>query len=158
MSLPSIGVTPKGVLRARSGHPWIYRSDLTRAPELESGAGVRVLDVRGHFVALAHYSGRSKIALRLLSAEDEPLDRAFYERRIGRAVELRARIFPGVDAVRLIHGESDLLPGLVVDRYADVLSVQTLTPAMDQMKETIYDVLQELLGPRSIVERNDART
>jgi 23S rRNA (cytosine1962-C5)-methyltransferase len=158
MALPSVGVSPKGVLRARAGHPWIYRSDLSRAPDLASGSGVRVIDGRGHFVALAHYSSRSKIALRLLSLEDEPLDRAFYARRISRALDLRARLFPSADAVRLIHGESDLLPGLIVDRYADVLSVQTLTPAMDQQKETIYDLLQETGGPRSIVERNDART
>ena len=151
-------ISRRGVDRARLGHPWIYRSDLAKTPALPEGGAVRVVDARGHFVALAHYSGRSKIALRLLTQEDQPIGPDFYGARIDRAIELRAMARPGADAVRLVHGESDLLPGLVVDRYRDVLSVQTLTPAMDAMRETIFDLLTERLAPRAIVERNDGRT
>ncbi len=119
---------------------------------------MRVVDGRGHFVALAHYSGRSKIALRLLSREDEPIGRAFYASRIDRALALRATVLPGAEALRLVHGEADLLPGLVVDRYRDVVVVQALTPAMDALREAIFDVLQERLSPSAIVERNDVRS
>jgi 23S rRNA (cytosine1962-C5)-methyltransferase len=148
----------RGAERILTGHPWIYRSDVTREPALPGGGAVRVVDSRGHFLALAHYSGRSKIALRLLSREDQPLGRAFYEERISRALAMRQLLMPEADGLRLVHGESDLLPGLVVDRYGKVLSVQTLTPAMDIMRETLFDILQEKLAPVSIVERNDGRT
>ena len=148
----------RGAERILTGHPWIYRSDVTREPALPGGGAVRVVDSRGHFLALAHYSGRSKIALRLLSRDDVPLGRAFYAERIGRALAMRQMLMPEADGLRLVHGEADLLPGLVVDRYAGVLSVQTLTPAMDAMREAIFDILQERVSPVSIVERNDGRT
>ncbi|MHB8418329.1 MAG: class I SAM-dependent rRNA methyltransferase [Myxococcales bacterium] len=157
-TLASAQVSRRGADRVKTGHPWIYRSDLTREPPLPQGGPVKVVDGRGHFVALAHYSGRSKIALRLLSRDDQPIGRAFYEERIARALALRAMILPAADAARLVHGEADLLPGLIVDRYRSVLSVQTLTPAMDGLRETIFDILQERLQPSAIVERNDVKS
>jgi 23S rRNA (cytosine1962-C5)-methyltransferase len=116
-----------------------------------------VLDGRGHFVALAHYSPRSKIALRLLSQEDQPLNRDFYRERLGRALELRDRLFPGADALRLLNGEADLTPGLTVDRYGDVVVLQTLTPAMDSLKPLWVELLAERLSPATLIERNDVR-
>lgn len=150
-------ISRKGVERVHSGHPWIYRSDLTREPNLPAGGETRVLDGRGHFVALAHYSARSKIALRLLSQEDQPLGRDFYRERLARAIELRERLFPGVDGLRLVNGEADLAPGLTVDRYGDVVVLQTLTPAMEALKPLWVELLAERLSPSSIVERNDVR-
>ncbi len=156
--LPKAELTRRGADRVKTGHPWIYRSDLAREPALPGGGEVKVVDGRGHFVALAHYSGRSKIALRLLARDDQPLGREFYAERIGRALALREQLFPGADALRLVHGEADLLPGLVVDRYGGALSVQTLTPAMDALRETLFDILQEQLAPSAIVERNDVKS
>ncbi len=156
-ALGSAVISRKGVERVHSGHPWIYRSDVTREPNLPAGGETRVLDVRGHFVALAHYSPRSKIALRLLSQEDQPLGREFYRGRLDRALELRERLFPGADAVRLVNGESDLLPGLTVDRYGEVVVLQTLTPAMETLKPLWVELLAERLSPATILERNDVR-
>jgi 23S rRNA (cytosine1962-C5)-methyltransferase len=150
-------ITRKGVERVHSGHPWVYRSDLTREPDLPAGGETRVLDTRGHFVALAHYSPRSKIALRLLSQEDQPLGKEFYRTVLGRALDLRERLFPEVDGLRLVNGEADLAPGLIVDRYRDVIVLQTLTPAMDALKPLWVELLAERLSPSAIVERNDVR-
>ncbi|MHB1844628.1 MAG: class I SAM-dependent rRNA methyltransferase [Deltaproteobacteria bacterium] len=155
--MPVVSLTRKGHDRIGSGHPWIYRSDLAREPAGTKPGPVRILDARGHFAALAHYSPKSKIALRLLSLEDQPIDGTFYRERIARSIELRRSMFPDADAVRLVHGEADLLPGLVVDRYGDVLSVQTLTAPMDDIREMLFDLLEDQLHPRAIVERNDPR-
>ncbi len=158
MSLPEVRVSKRGLDRLQSGHPWIYRTDLARPPNLPQGGAVRVVDQRGHFAALAHYSGVSKIALRLLSLRDQPLDRAFWSGRLSQAIALRDRILPGADARRLVHGESDLLPGLIADQYGKVVSIQTLTPAMDQLKGLWAELLGELLGVTAVVERNDGRS
>jgi 23S rRNA (cytosine1962-C5)-methyltransferase len=156
--LPEVRVTKKGLERLSSGHPWIYRTDLSKPPNLPQGGAVRILDLRGHFAALAHYSGVSKIALRLLSLNDQPIDRAFWAGRLSRAIALRDRIFPEADARRVVHGESDLLPGLIADQYGKAVSIQTLTPAMDQLKGLWAELLTEQLGATAIVERNDGRS
>lgn len=156
--LPDVTLTKRGAERLKTGHPWIYRTDLARPPNLPQGGAVRVVDQRGHFAALAHYSGVSKIALRLISLDDQPLDRAFWAARLQRAIALREQLMPGVDARRLVHGESDLLPGLIVDQYASAVSIQTLTPAMEQLKGLWVELLSEQLGASAIVERNDGRS
>jgi len=153
-SHPNVPVLKRGVLRVQSGHPWIYRSDVRAPASLKGGEAVRVVDERGQFQAVALYSGPSQIALRLLSREDKPADEIISE-RLRLAVELRSRLFPGADAVRLVHGEGDLIPGLVVDRYGDVLSVQVLTQAMEQRKAAIVSRLVELTGAKTVVERSD---
>jgi 23S rRNA (cytosine1962-C5)-methyltransferase len=155
--LPKISLTKRGLERLRSGHPWIYRGDLAGAGPTQSGP-VQILDARRHFAALAHYSAASKIALRLLSLEDQPLDTRFWAGRLARAIALREAIFPGADARRVVHGESDLLPGLIVDQYGSVASIQTLTPAMDALKATWVELLREQLGVTGVVERNDGRS
>ncbi len=155
--LPKISLSKKGQDRLKAGHPWIYRGDLVGAGPKESGP-VQVLDGRRHFAALAHYSAASKIALRLLSLHEQPLDKRFWAERLDRAASLRDRIFPGADARRVVHGESDLLPGLIVDQYGATASVQTLTPAMDAMKPLWVELLRERLGVTAVVERNDGRS
>lgn len=152
--IPSVTVLKRGALRLQSGHPWIYRSDVRPPPGLRGGEAVRVVDERGQFLATAYYSAHSQITLRLLSREDRPADEVLVE-RLRLAVELRGRLFPGASAVRLVHGEGDLIPGLVVDRYGSALSVQTLTMATEQRKELIVRTLLELTGATVVVERND---
>jgi 23S rRNA (cytosine1962-C5)-methyltransferase len=155
---PPVTVTRRGVQRLEGGHLWVYRSDVERAATgLEGGEVVAVRDGRGRFLGKAFWSARSQIALRLVTREDELVDEAFLGRRIASAVALRERVFGGEPFVRLVHGEADLLPGLVVDRYGDVAVIQTLVPATDRRREIVAELLAGALGLRSVVERNDVR-
>ncbi len=154
-----ITITKRGVDRLRAGHPWIYRSDLLSKPaaSIESGDVVHVVDDRGRPQGTAFYSVHSQIALRFVSRELIEVDREFLSARLDSAIALRERIFPGDRSLRLVHGEADLLPGLVVDRYGDHLSIQTSIPATERRKELICELLEERLTPKGIVERNDGR-
>jgi len=157
----TVVVRPHGLARLQAGHLWVYRSDMEAHPALAGGAAVRVVDERGWFVGKAFFGRESQIALRLLTREDEAIDAAFLERRIRAAIALREAVRPDPErkrAARLVHGEADLLPGLIVDRYADCLSIQTLTEATEARKELIVSILEKLLSPRGIAERNDVRS
>jgi len=153
--VPEVALLRRGVERWKSGHPWIYRADLDGDPGLRGGEVVRVTDARGWFLGLAFYSGASSIALRFLSWEDELVDGAFFRRRIALADGLRRRTLPGEDTYRAIHGEADLLPGLVVDRYGDYLSAQFLVQATEQRKELLADLLVEHFQCKGLVNRSD---
>jgi 23S rRNA (cytosine1962-C5)-methyltransferase len=151
-------LTTRGVARVRSGHLWIYRSDLGQRPAVESGEVVRVVDQRGRFLAWAHFGAESEITLRILSHYPEAvIDREFWRNRLKQALELRTRIVRDSDCFRIVHGDGDALPGLVVDRYGEALVIQTLTRGMDRLKGLWIELLVELLQPRLIIERNDAR-
>jgi 23S rRNA (cytosine1962-C5)-methyltransferase len=155
---PVVTVTRRGVERLERGHPWIYRSDVEKAPaSLAGGDVVALQDGRRRFRGKAFWSARSQIALRLLTREEVPVDEGFFAARLERAAALREQAFPGEPAVRLVHGEADLLPGLVVDRYGDVAVMQTLVPGTDRMKAFLADLLWNTFGLRAVVERNDAR-
>ncbi len=155
---PQVTVTRRGAERLAHGHPWIYRGDVESAPaRLESGDVVLVQDGRRKFLGKAFWSARSKIALRLLTRDEVPVDDDFFAERIRGAIDLRRRAFGEEPAVRLVHGEADLLPGLVADRYGDVAVVQTLVPGTDRRKARIAEILAAELGLRSVVERNDVR-
>ena len=114
-----------------------------------------MVDATGRAIGTAHYSSTSQICLRMLSARAEAIDRAFFHNRIGRAEAYRRRVVADSDAYRLVHGEADSLPGLIIDRYADYFVVQTLDQGMDRAKAEIAGVLEELFAPRGIVARND---
>ena len=155
---PVVTVTRRGVARLDRGHPWIYRSDVEKVPaSLEGGEVVALQDGRRRFCGKAFWSARSQIALRLLTREEVPVDEGFFAARLERATALREQLFPGETGLRLVHGEADLLPGLVVDRYGDVAVVQTLVPGVDRLKAFLTDLLWNALGLRSVVERNDVR-
>jgi 23S rRNA (cytosine1962-C5)-methyltransferase len=157
---PTVVVSRRAVDRLDQGHVWIYRSDIAAPATLSGGEVVRLADERGWFVGKAFYGAHSQIAVRLLCREEEPIDEAFFRRRLEQALALREAAAPDAGrkrAQRLVHGEGDLLPGLVVDRYADCLSVQTLTEATDSRRDLLATLLQQLASPRAIVERNDAR-
>src|SRR5574341_1118045 len=154
----SVTVSRRGADRLAAGHLWIYRSDVEKAGRgLAAGDVVAVKDGRGRFLAKAWWSEKSQIALRIVTRDEEPVDDAFLAARIDQAASLRELTLPGVTAARIVHGESDLLPGLVADRYGEVVVVQTLVPATDRRKETIAALLAERLGARTVVERNDVR-
>jgi 23S rRNA (cytosine1962-C5)-methyltransferase len=153
---PSAVISPRGVERLRSGHLWVYRSDV-RSAEAEPGAVVRLTDERGHFQGRAFYSDKSQISIRLLTREDVPVDRAFFSERLRRAAGFRERVVENSDSYRLVYGDGDLLSSLIVDRYGDYLAVQTLSQGTERLKELLVEILVELFSPKGILERNDPR-
>ena len=152
----SVEISPRGVERIRSGHLWVYRSDV-RTARAEAGAVVRLTDERGRFQGRAFYSDKSQIAVRLLTREDVPIDRAFFTERIRHAADYRKRVVENAEAYRLIYSEADLLPSLIVDRYGDYLIVQTLNQATDRRKDLFVEILVEMFSPRGVLERNDPK-
>jgi 23S rRNA (cytosine1962-C5)-methyltransferase len=152
----SVRINKKGALRIASGHPWIFSSDVTDRGDAQPGDSVAVIDSQGKALGTAHFSSSSQITLRMLSDRAEPIDRSFFLKRIENAEAYRKRVVSDSTAYRLVHGEGDRLPGLVIDRYADTFTIQTLDQGMDRAKADIVTCLEELFAPKGIVERNDA--
>jgi len=154
--LSEVLVNRKAADRVASGHPWIFSSDVTERTGAEPGSVVDVLDPKRRKLGIAHFSSASQICLRMLASRTEPVDAKFYEKRLAAAAEFRSAVVCDSDAYRLVHAEADLLPALIVDRYGDYLSVQTLNQGMDRAKDWIIAGLVTLLNPKGIVLRNDA--
>ena len=154
--MQQVKVNRKAARRIASGHPWIFASDIVDRGDAEAGAPVIVASERGRPLATAHYSAASQITLRILSHGTEEIGPEFYSRRLAAAEAYRRRVVCNTEAYRLVHGEADLLPGLVVDRYADYLVMQTLSQGMDRARDWIVAALVEQFSPRGIVTRNDA--
>ena len=157
MSQAQVIIARRGAERAREGHLWVYRSDVRDTDGVEGGAVVRVRDERGRALGQALYSDRSEIALRLLTARDETIDREWWRARLRAAAARRAGLEQEADAFRLVYSEGDLVPSLIVDRYRDVLVVQTLSQGTEALKTMFTELLVEEFAPRSVVERNDVR-
>lgn len=153
---PFVTLTGRGAGRVRSGHPWVYRSDLADI-QAEAGDIVTVRDPRGRTLGQALYSDRSQIAVRLLTRDETPIDASFWRARLEAAVRFRERLDLDATAFRIVHGEADLLPSLVVDRYADWLVVQALSQGMDRRLPEITGLLVEMLAPAGILARNDPK-
>jgi 23S rRNA (cytosine1962-C5)-methyltransferase len=151
-----VRVNRKAAGRIASGHPWIFGSDIGDRDGAQPGEAVKVADSRGQPLGVAHYSSASQIALRMLSRHVEPVGRDFYMRRLRAAEDYRRRVVRNSEAYRVVHGEADLLPALVVDRYGEYLVMQTLDQGMDAAKDEIASCLQEIFHPRGIALRNDA--
>ena len=141
-------------------HPWIFSGAVQRVddPSAASGATVELLSFNGDFLARAAYSPTSQIRARAWTFEDEPVDAEFFRRKIRAAINTRQRsnVERQSNAIRLIHAESDGLPGLIVDRYGDVLVLQSLTAGAEFWKETFANILVEETGIETIYERSDA--
>ncbi len=152
----SVVISSRGVDRIRSGHLWVYRSDI-RTAEAEAGAVVRLTDERGRFQGRAFYSDKSQIAVRVLTREDVAVDRAFFAERIRRAFDYRKLIVENTDAYRAVYGEADQLPSLIVDKYGDYFAIQTLSQGAEKHKDLFAKLLVEIYGPRGILERNDPK-
>jgi 23S rRNA (cytosine1962-C5)-methyltransferase len=139
----------------RARHPWIFAGEIAAMPDnVVDGQPLRVLDHRRRFYAMAYCNRRSKIVLRILSWEDEPVDAAWWQRRIAAAVRRRGAITADA-GIRLINAEGDGLPGIVVDRYAGWLSIQLSTLGADTAREPIVAALKEACSPDGIYERSD---
>lgn len=154
---PVVVLSRKGLERLQRGHPWVYRSDVTTPPRGDAPDVVALVDGRGRFQGKAFWSERSQIAVRLLTRDEEPVDEAFFARRIASAAGLRRRAFGEETLWRAVHGESDLVPGLVADRYGDVGVIQTLVPGTERRKQMLASLLASELGLRAVLERNDVR-
>ncbi|WP_119417943.1 class I SAM-dependent rRNA methyltransferase [Desertibaculum subflavum] len=156
---PLLRLQPGKDRRLRDGYPWAFANELVidqAARAIPPGAPVRLADARGHAFAVAGFNVHSLIAARVLARDpQQPIDRAFLAARIAEAQGWRERLVGG-SHYRLIHAEADGLPGLVVDRYGDVLVVQANTATADRLLPDVVGALQERLQPRAIVGRNDS--
>lgn len=148
-------VSQRGARRIRSGHPWLFRTDLLDAADAPGGAVVRVVDETGNPLGRAFQAADSRIALRMLTRRDESCDVAFFRARLERSIAMRRLLWPEADAWRAVHGESDLLPGLFVDRYGDALALQATSEGADALTPLFTELLVELLGSRVVVAKND---
>ena len=156
--IPNVTISARGEERLRSGHPWIYRADIKDA-RAAGGDRVVVRSARGgRPLGSAFYSDRSQIALRMLTRGEATADDALIRRRIENAIAFREALAIEATAFRLIHGEADLLPSIVVDRYGDCLVVQTLSQGADAVLPLVVSVLQDVAQPKGILARNDPRT
>jgi 23S rRNA (cytosine1962-C5)-methyltransferase len=154
--IPTAVITNRGEDRLRRGHPWIYRTDLVDVAA-DPGAVVEILGPRRRFLGRALYSASSQISLRLLTHGEEEIDEAFWRGRIEAAIQFRRSLSIDATAYRVIHAEADLLPSLVVDRYADILVVQALSQGMDRLLPTMVPWLVEATGVCGVLARNDPR-
>jgi 23S rRNA (cytosine1962-C5)-methyltransferase len=151
-----VTVSRRGEERVHNGHPWIYRSDVTDV-RARGGETVRVMAGGGRVVGHALYSDRSEIALRMLTRGAEAPTAGTWRARLQQALRYRQNLGIDATAYRLVHGEADLLPSLVVDRYGDYLVVQALSQGIDRMLPEITGLLVELAAPAGILARNDPR-
>jgi 23S rRNA (cytosine1962-C5)-methyltransferase len=156
---PKIKISSRGAKRIKDGHVWVYKSDVVAADGVAAGAVVEVCDERGKFLGTAFYSNASQIAVRLISKEPVGnLDKLLRE-RVRAAVAYRERMVRDTDAYRVVFSEADFLPGLIVDRYNDLLSFQVLTQATDAepVRDAVLSELTEQLHPAAIGERVEAK-
>src|SRR5712692_99362 len=154
--IPTVVISARGEERLRSGHPWIYRTDVADA-RAAAGDIVHVRNPRGRTLGSALYSDRSQISLRMLSFGEQMADATLVRRRIETAVAFRHTLSIDATAYRLVHGEADLLPSLIVDRYGEHLVVQALSQGMDRLLPVVVSALTDLFHPRGILARNDPR-
>jgi len=152
----TITISQRGEERIRDGHFWIYRSDIAGGQALP-GSVVRVVNARGRYLARALFSDRSQITLRVVTQQDIAVDRNFWKARLQQAITFRDQLDLDANAYRIVHGEGDLLPSLVVDRYGQYLVVQTLSQGMDRLLPELSELLTELVAPLGILARNDPR-
>ncbi|HEY4393049.1 MAG TPA: methyltransferase domain-containing protein [Polyangia bacterium] len=153
-------VSTRGAARIRGGHPWVFRPDVVRGPARDAGDGgpalVAVEDGRGKRLGVATWAARARLALRMVARDGEPRPLAeLVDQRLGAALALRAGMGLDRDAYRLAHAESDGLPGLVVDRYADAAVIQTTSVAMNAARGEIAEIVRARTGARVVVARDD---
>jgi 23S rRNA (cytosine1962-C5)-methyltransferase len=158
-SLPTAILRPGDADRIVAGHPWVFRTSIDHfSRPAGDGDLVMVKDHRQRTLGCGLYNSKSKLSVRILAPDRIEADEKFFEERISAALALRQRFLPTATSYRVVNAESDLLSGLIVDKYEDVLVVQTSALGMDQRLPQIVAVLQRLLQPRAIFERNDVAT
>jgi 23S rRNA (cytosine1962-C5)-methyltransferase len=142
--------------RVQAGHPWVFDSAVeSESPSIADGAIVRVEDASHRLLGVGPFNAKSRIRVRLLSREPVAVDAAYFERRIRAALALRERFMPTATSYRVLNSESDLVSGLIVDRYEDVLVLQIASLGLEQRKTAIVAALEKVFSPRAILERSD---
>lgn len=154
--MPKIFLRRDGRHRVEAGHPWVYQSEIAYSEgEITPGDMVDVYNYRHHFLGRGYINPRSQITVRLLTRQNEEINRDFFRRRLVAALAWRQRFLAEPEYCRLVFGEADFLPALIVDRFGPYLVLQTLALGMAQRQDEIVSVLEELLAPAGIYERND---
>lgn len=148
-------LTSKGLSWFQKGHPWIFRNDLAKIQDAAPGSIVSLEEKTGKFLGQGFYSEHSKIAFRLVSRSPESIRANFWKDRIARAFRYRQAVVKKANSYRLIYGESDGIPSLIVDRYADHFVLQTLSQATEDLRDLFAKIILELFRPSSILLRND---
>ena len=155
-TLPTLTLRPRDARRVQAGHPWVFDGAIeSESPSIADGAIVRVEDASHRLIGIGPYNGKSRIRARILAREIVPIDAAFFERRIRAALAVRERFMPQATSYRLLNSESDLVSGLIVDRYEDVLVLQIASLGLEQRKSAIVAALEKVFSPRAILERSD---
>jgi 23S rRNA (cytosine1962-C5)-methyltransferase len=152
----TITLTNKGLRRAQSGHPWVFDNDLRPSDSSLTVPGiVTLVDLKNNFIGQGLYNPKSKIALRLLTRAETPINADFFAERTQAAIAYRERVVGDYEAFRVIHSESDGIPGLTVDKYGDYLVLQQHSAALEPFMGAILEVLQHYYKPKGILGRND---
>src|SRR5262249_50948884 len=147
----------RGARRIRGGHLWVYRSDVREMSSATGGDIVRVVDEAENFVGQALYSDRSEITLRFLTTREQTINRDWWRSRLRQCASRREAVKRKNDSYRLVYSEGDLLPSLIIDVYAGVYVIQTLSQGMASLQDELVELVTEEFSPRGILERNDAR-
>src|ERR1041385_481897 len=155
-AFPTVLLKPGEADRIVAGHPWIYHSSVLRLTQpAADGDLVQVKDHRQRLLGAGFYNSKSKINVRVLSPERIEVNQSFFEERIRAALDVRQKHLPNATSFRVVNAESDFLSGLIIDKYEDVLVVQTSSLGMDLRKTLILAALQSIFSPRAIIERNE---
>jgi len=154
--LPKVSLKPQEHRRIKNGHLWVFSNEIARIEgDPPPGGLVELRDSRQAFLGIGYYNAHSLVAVRLLTREREEIDGNFFARRIREAFSYRQRVLPGAQSYRLLFGESDGFPGLVVDSYQDRLVIQCFSLGIENLIAPVCDALTEILSPKLIYERND---
>jgi 23S rRNA (cytosine1962-C5)-methyltransferase len=153
----TVTITNKGLRRAKTGHPWVFDNDLRAGESTPTVPSiVTLVDMQNNLVGQGLYNPKSKIALRLITKDETPITQDFFARRTEAAIAYRERVVRGYEAFRVIHSESDGIPGLTVDKYGDYLVLQQHSAALEPFMGVILEVLQHHYKPEGILARNDS--
>jgi len=157
MTPPHLRLRKNQDRRVRGGHPWIFSNEIA-AIEGDPAPGdlLEVRDQRGAYLGRAYWNPQSLIAARLLTRGRDEIDASFFARRIERAIRLREHVLPGAAALRVVYGEADQLPGLVLDRYGDVLVAQILTLGIERRADLVREAIERVLKPRGVIRAADS--
>jgi 23S rRNA (cytosine1962-C5)-methyltransferase len=154
--LPTVALRPREERRLRNGHLWVFSNEIAFIDrEIEPGELVVVRSSNGAMMGTGIFNPSSLIAVRLTSRQSEPLDAAWFRDRLARALRLRTLLYPESRSYRLVHSEADGIPGVIVDRFDGVASVQIAALGMEERRDLLFDALMELDGITGVVERND---
>ncbi len=155
MDYPRIVVGKRAKIKVLNGYLWIYRGEIVKLEEKIEPGPVVVEDQRGKFLGTGDYSPESQIAVRVFTRKKDIIDKDFIKNRIKNSYELRKKVYPDQDSFRVVFGEGDLLPGLVIDKFSACIVIQPLTAAMDKRKELLAEICTEIFNPAIIVDRSD---